>query len=59
MKPINKILRFVNLTWVVRNEHDLSTSLQPLLGRKKNMLIFGYKTQLEKILYESVYKIKE
>jgi hypothetical protein len=59
MKPINKILRFFNLTWVVRNEHDLSTSLQPLLGRKKSMLIFGYKTKSEKVLYESAYKIKE
>jgi hypothetical protein len=59
MKPINKFLRLFGLTWVVRNKHDLSSTLQPLEGMKKYMLIFRYKTKLEKILYESEYQIKE
>lgn len=58
MKLINKILKMINLTWVIRNQYDLSTSLKFLSSRKKKMLIFAYNTNREKILFETCYKNK-
>ena len=56
MRTLNKILKLVNLTWVIRNQLDLSTGLACLVKRNKKLLIFGYKTPNEKILLETEYK---
>jgi hypothetical protein len=56
MTPLNKFLKIFNLTWVIRNQHDLSSKFKCLETRKKKMLIFGYKTKIEKTLFETKYK---
>ena len=58
MKILNKFLKIFNLTYVIRNQHDLSSSFNGLTSRSKKMLIFGYKTKFEKILFESKYTKK-
>jgi hypothetical protein len=55
MKLINKILKPFNLTWVIRKQYDLNVSLKPVANRVKQMLIFAYKTNQEKILFETSF----
>ena len=55
MKLINKILKPFNLTWVIRKQYDLNVSLKPVSHRVKRMLIFSYKTNQEKILFETSF----
>jgi len=53
---INKFLKIINLQWVVRYRTEFSSSFNKIKKYKKNMLIFGYRTKLEKILYENEWR---
>jgi hypothetical protein len=52
MKLINEVLKFVKLTWVIRNRHNLGLNLNVLDHEKEGLLIFNYLKPKEKILFK-------
>jgi len=57
MNILNKFLKIINITLVERYQQDLSSGLNNLERRNKKLLIFGYNSKNEKILFETEYKI--
>jgi hypothetical protein len=58
MKLINKFLRLFNLTWVIRYRNNLSTDLKFLSVLEKKLLIFNYNSPKEKVIFETIFRIK-
>ena len=52
MKLINEVLKFIKLTWVIRNRHNLGLNLNVLDHEKEGLLIFNYLKPKEKILFK-------
>lgn len=56
MKLINRFLKLLNITYVIRTQKDLTSNMLSLGVRCKKMIIFGYQTKSEKILFETEYQ---
>ena len=52
---INKFLKFIGLKWVIRQQMDLSEEMN---YRKSYLLIFGYLSKHEKVLFGKDYSGK-